>query len=121
MIVTSPPDEASESLVCLGRAHGYSDELSCPPSLQSTRLGLSAPVNRIRMCPEVQPSIWPWVRHRDGEGARRSMDRNKGSDIYLGLAGYAGASVPVQLGRKETGRPVTVLIFYAISSLRSAI
>lgn len=120
MIVTSPPDEASESLVCLGQAHACSNELSCPPSLQSARLDLSAPVNR-RMCPEVQPSIWPRVRHRDGEGARRSMDRNKGSDIHLGLAGYTGASVPVQLGRKKTGTLVTVLIFYAISSLRNAI
>ena len=49
------------------------------------------------------------------------MDRNKGSDIYLGLAGYTGASIPVQLRRKETGMLVTVLIFYAISSLRNAI
>lgn len=57
------------------------------------------------------------VRHIDGEGAGRNRDKN----VYLGLAGYTGVSVPMQLRRKETSMFVTVLIFYAISSLRNVI
>lgn len=61
------------------------------------------------------------VRHIDGEGAGRSIDRNQGSDIYLGLAVYTDARVPMQLRRKETGILVTILMFYTISRLRNAI
>lgn len=94
LIVTSTPDEVSESLVCLGQAHAFSDELPCPQSLQGTRHSLSSPVNRIRMCPQVQPSVWPWVIHIDGEGAGRNV---KGQRQWCSLAAGSLWEVSVSL------------------------
>lgn len=54
--------------------------INCFSPLLSRALlrGPSSPVNRIRMSPEVQPSIWPWVRHTHGWESMRKAARKEG-------------------------------------------